>query len=302
MNDQRTNRLSTLAYVLIALGAVLLVSRLGWFDFSGLLGVLQFWPVLVIAAGVDLLTQGKHRALVYGGGVAAVLVLSLTGVGTGLGGFGGGSASAVRVEQELLGARSVDVYIATSVAEFDLTGDSQAQLLASGSLGQHAREQVDVDYTVRGSRGEFRAASQGISTTNFFALRNAVPWDLTLTGRVPLALRVETGMGESSLDLRELQLESLSIKSGIGSTTVQLPRSGFFPASIDGGIGEINVRVPRDLAVRIVVDTGIGSVDIPNNFTRTGDVITSPNYSPSAPAVELKMNAGIGSIHIQSVD
>jgi len=294
--EKHSNRLTNLAYVLIGLGAILLISRLGWFDLTRLVGVLRFWPILVIAVGVDMLTNGRRRLLVYGGGVAAVLLLALTG-----GGMMSNPATTVEVAQELQGARSAEVHIVSSIAELNLTGTAQSELLASGRLGQHTGEQVAVNYVVRGNRGEFSAVSRGFRST-FMAFRRAVDWDLTLSGRVPIALIVETGIGESTLDLRQLQLESLNINAGVGETTVHLPRRGGYEGSIDGGVGEILVHVPRDLAIRIQVDTGIGSVNADRHFARSGNTYSSPGYETAAQRVELQIDAGIGTISIRAVD
>lgn len=294
--NQASNRMTNVAYVLILLGALLLVARLGWFDLTRLLGVLRYWPVLVIAVGVDMLTGGKRRLLVYGAGVAAVVILSLTG-----GGIVAQPASTVQVAQELQGARSADVHVVASLAELHLSGSSQAQLLASGTLGQHSGEQVGVDYVLRGDHGQFSAVSQGFRST-FMGFRRAVPWDLTLTGRVPISLSVETGVGDSNLDLRQLQLEQLVVNAGVGSTTLHLPQGGGYAGSIDGGIGGIEVRVPRSVDVRIEVDTGIGTVNVANHFARNGNVYTSPGYATSAQPVDLSIDAGIGTVRILAVD
>ena len=290
------NRLTSFAYTLILVGALLLVARLGWFDLTRLLGVLRYWPVLVIAVGVDMLMGGKRRLLVYGAGVAAVVILSLAG-----GGVVSTPASTVQVAQELQGARSADVRVVASLAELELTGSSQAQLLASGTLGQHSGEQVAVDYVLRGDHGQFSAVSRGFRAT-VMGFRRAVPWDLTLTGSVPIALSVETGVGDSNLDLRQLRLESLVVNAGVGSTALQLPQGGGYAGSIDGGVGDIVVRIPRSLGVRIEIDTGLGNVNVADHFARNGDVYTSPGYATSTQRVDLSIDAGIGTIRIQAVD
>lgn len=301
MSSGGSNRVTLLAYVLIALGALLLAARLGWLDMTRVLGVLRFWPILVIAAGVDMLTGGKRRPLAYGAGIIAMFALFIAGVGASFGGLVGASARTLEVAQEFQGATSADVRIVTSLARLDLASSARSALLATGTLGQSAGEQVTVSYAVSGTRGRFGAVSSNLGP-RLLTFQRAETWNLTLSGRVPLALAVETGVGESSLDLRELQLESLSIRAGVGRTTLHLPGTGAFPATIDGGVGKIHVRVPRELAIRIVVNTGLGDVNAASHFTRTGNVITSPSYSPSSPAVELQIDGGIGSIRIDTAD
>lgn len=301
MSDKGAKRVTRLAYALIVLGALLLAHRLGWLDATRLLGVFRFWPILLIAAGVDMLTRGKRRPLTYGAGVVAMLALFLTGVGASFGGLVGASASTVVVAQELQGATSADVRIMAPLARLNLVGSTQGALLVAGSLEQPAGERVAVSYAVSEARGRFGAVSSG-SGPRFLPFQRAALWNLTLSGRVPLGLEVETGVGESSLDLRELQLESLTVRTGVGRTTVQLPRAGVFPATVEGGVGEIRVRVPQGLPVLIHVNTGIGDVSVSSHFTRSGNVITSPSYSANSPAVELRIGGGIGSIRIDTTD
>lgn len=290
---RKDNRLTHLAYAMVLLGALLLVARLGWFDLSFLLGIARYWPVLVIAAGVDLLTRGRWRVPVYAAGIGVALLLSFTG------GWFGAANETVEVAQELQGARSADVYIASGIANLELTGAPQSAYLATGSLGQHAGERVSVEYDVRAGRGDFRATSRGRS---IMGPRRAEDWDLALTDRIPLALSVDAGIGGSTLDLRRLQLESLQVNAGIGETTLLLPGRGGFRGDIDGGIGEIVMRVPRSLGIRIHVDTGIGNVSVDGHFTKDGDTYTSPAYAASSQRVDLTVDGGIGSIRIEATN
>src|SRR5690554_5685236 len=290
---RKDNRLTHLAYALVLLGALLLIARLGWFDLSFLLGIARYWPVLVIAEGVDLLTRGRWRVPVYAAGIGVALLLSFTG------GWFGTSSDTVEVAQELQNARSADVHIASGVANLYLTGAPQSAYIATGSLGQHAGEHVTVEYDVRGGRGHFRATSRWRS---LMGPRRAEAWDLALTDRIPLALSLDMGIGSSTLDLRQLQLESLKVNGGIGETTVLLPRTGGFRGDIDAGIGEIVMRVPGSLGVRIDVDTGIGNVRVDGHFSKDGNTYTSPSYGSSSQRVELTIDAGIGSIRIESIN
>lgn len=290
-------RLTNLAYVLIAFGALLLLAQTGWFDWTAVLGVLQYWPILLIAVGVDMLTSGRRRLLVYGAGALAVVVLAFT-AGTGP---AGASRSALTVAQELQGAHSAEVHLAPSVATLNVAGADLGQLLVSGSLGHFGSEQIRTDYSVRGGHGQFSAAVQGRGTLLWGATRSA-DWQLDLSTRVPLALTLDSGVGDSVLDLRRLQLQSLNVNAGVGQLTVTLPHAGSFGGYIDGGVGTIVIRVPRALPIRLRVDTGVGRVSVDDHFSRSGGEYTSPAFAATADSVDLRVNAGIGEIRVQAVD
>ncbi len=290
---------SGLAYILIAIGALMLAVQFGWLDWRSLVRASELWPIALVAVGVDLVTGGRRRRLVYGAALVAVIALLVGGGGMRAAVIGGDNQ--VVVAQELEGATSASVHLAPGVAALQLTGADRQTSLAEGTLGQRASTQVRVDYDRRGDRGTLTATTRRTGI-RFPTMGGEVPWDVSLTGRVPISLSVDAGVGTALLDLRQLQIEALDIDAGVGQVTVILPATGAFRGSIDGGVGTTVVRVPKALPVRISVKTGLGRVNASSYFLRENDSYLSPSYDAASMRVDLAISAGVGEVVIETVD
>ncbi len=61
-----------------------------------------------------------------------------------------------------------------------------------------------------------------------------------------LDLDISLGVGESDLDLSDIQVTDLSLGIGVGQTTVVLP-DGEYEAFVEGGVGPSIITLPDDL-------------------------------------------------------
>jgi hypothetical protein len=124
-------------------------------------------------------------------------------------------------------------------------------------------------------------------------------WDLRLATDVPLRLKINNAVGESTLDLARLALSSLDVDMGVGKTTVILSPSGRYQATLNLGVGELVVRIPKDMAYRVQVRSGLGS-SLVFGERRLGNVnLTSPGYETAESRVDLSVKCGVGSIVVQ---
>jgi hypothetical protein len=244
-----------------------------------------------------MILKGRHRLLVVLGTLAAGALLMGTGPGWALGALPG----AERVAQELQGARRAEVSLSTGVSRLNVRSSARADLLVDGAIQPRRGERIERSFSALGGVARFSASSAGSSIGGMFGNRGGT-WDLLLSGRVPLTLRVDTGVGESILELSELRLEHLSLDTGVGATTVTLPTTGRFDAAIGTGVGAATVRLPRGLDARITVERGIGAVSVPSGFTRNGDVYLSPGFANAANRVELRVKSGVGAVEVVMVD
>ena len=83
---------------------------------------------------------------------------------------------------------------------------------------------------------------------------------------MPLVLKVETGVGESTLNLEGIKVTDLSLKVGLGQAPIHLPTTGIVTARIDGCVGQPMVTIPSEMESRIKVRSGIGTVRVLGDF------------------------------------
>lgn len=279
-------------FILIAAGAALLLWNLGWVNWE-VLDLYYLVPLLLVAFGIDMLTRGRYRLFVVLGTVAALAFVQGSTAKTL--GFGVASPEAVAVAQGIEGARSAEVVLSTGVSAVRVRSAASAQLLATGEIRPLRGEQIEQTFSVDEGVARLELASHG--RIRPFPGDNDGRWDLELTGRLPLALNVSTGVGEAILDISDLQLTSLAMSTGVGATRTTLP-VGSYAASVDTGVGAAAIRIPTGVAARVVASRGIGDVSVPASFQRDGNVYTSPDYHTAANRIELRVSTGVGAVDI----
>jgi hypothetical protein len=293
--------------ILIGLGVVFLLNNLGILSWSLWDVIFRLWPVLLIAAGLDILL-GRRSA--WGSLLALLLTLIvLAGALWLLGAYAGTERAGVgdEIRQALDGATEAEVIIAHSVGtlrvESLLASRVESANLIEGVLRPGRGERVRPDFTVAGEKATFALRSESVTVGPFpGGWGGQRTWDLGLNPNVPLDLEISLGVGESNVDLRGLTVSGLDVDMGIGQTTVTLPEEGHFWARIDGAIGQTTIRIPEGLAVRVHVDTGLAAHQLPHNYRCWDDVCTSPGYESAEERVDLDVSQAIGNVAIRQIE
>lgn len=302
MNERREFRRGGLVgpAILTGLGIVFLLNNLGILSWTIWETLLRLWPVLLVAAGLDLILG---RRSIWGSLLAIALTFAVLGGALWLSGTGVGSAQAPRSEeiaQPLGEADQAELTIDPAVGRLAIEAASDSPNLVEGTVDLARREELALDFAVQGQRATFtlrtERASFGPFTTGWAGQRL---WDLQLSPRVPLRLKANLGLGEMDLDLSELTLEGLDAELGLGQTIVTLPKQGRFEARIEGAIGQTVVVIPEGLAVRMRLDTGITGRQLPDDYRCVDDVCTSPDYETADHRVDLEVSQAIGNLVIR---
>ena len=286
----------------------MLALNVGWLRADALLSVLSLWPVALIALGVDLLTRGRYRVPIWLV-VAIVAVLAAFGrlgpLGNVLGtntSFSSTNVQETQIDIPIDGARNLELDVETGVAEFRLSSTNADGSLLRGVIrtpeGQRLDQRIDRDGDTVDV--EFDATSER-RVWSFGDMRSdrGHRWDLSVARGVSLDLAVNTGVGLTSLDLRDVDLRDLRVNAGVGEVRIVLPESGAYEADIDAGVGEVNVTVPAGAAVRIEADTGIGALDA-NGFLAVGGAYETREYAdaPRSEQALVRIDGGLGSINL----
>jgi len=291
----------TWAIILISIGAIALLNNLKiiniyWLD------LLQFWPVILILIGLDVLFG--RRSLFGSLATAAVALVVVGGIVWFFGVLGTrlpNSASIVteKFSKELGSAESVDANLKLGVGETALKALSGGKNVAEGTYTTNSSLKVSVAYETSGKTGNLTIAQSG-SDKNINTLNNFVgDLNMSLTDAVPVDLTVEAGVGRITLDLTGINLRSLTVKGGVGSIDIILPDTGDFPVKVDVGVGSIDIRVSKTMAARVDYDGGLSSIDVPSRFNSAGkDQWETSDYDGAANRVLFQIKAGIGSVNI----
>ncbi|MBK9125437.1 MAG: hypothetical protein IPM16_20260 [Chloroflexi bacterium] len=130
--------------------------------------------------------------------------------------------------------------------------------------GNGAGKNVKIENQVM--KGGFRGIIGGMGKKDLYV-------DAALTTKIPLELKVETGVGEALVDVRDLSLISAFVEGGVGPATVYLPE-GDYKAKVEAGVGPLTVNVPAHLKSTLRVEGGVGpcTVNVPAGADLTLDV------------------------------
>jgi hypothetical protein len=281
-------------FLLIGLGIILLLEQLGTIQWSVWDIAFRFWPLLVIAVGVDILVARRS----FVGAVAGlILLLALLVGGIYLMGPGPSRGSQLTSDNVRYGLEK-----AVS-AEFDLSPD--AGQIHIGPLAASSENLIEgtLGRTVSGSVTADRKQTDGKAVVSIrtdwprahvFSRGDEFLWDLQLVRNIPLDLRLSLGAGEINANLKDLRPTSVDVKIGAGSLFLILPSGGDVNVNISVGVGLVEITLPEGAPVSIECTTGIGNCNLPNGSGFWNRSYTSSEYNSAKYHIQITISMGVG--------
>ena len=252
-------------FVLIIIGGLLLLQNLGYLENVDLWGLI--WSIAFIAFGIWVL-------------LGAVLKPS-------------GKVQNISVPLE--GAARAVVKLNRGIGKLTMAAGAPSGDLLSGEI----RDEIKLKVSRSGDNVEVKCSQSSDGFLYWFSSSN-LRWDVYLNPEIPLTLKIESGIGQSNLDLSGLSVEALKVNPGVGETNLTLPsQAGFTQVNVEGGVGAVNVRIPGGVGARIRVQQGLGAVNVDRaRFPRSGNYYVSADYNTAANKVDLDVQTGVGAISI----
>lgn len=328
--------------VLISIGVLFLLNNLGFLPnlTFNWMAALQLWPLLLILIGLNIVVRQAPRPL--GGLLSAIIGLIAVGI------FGyvllfspGGlpltgrfsTIDAGDVQTQEISFPASDLQSASVELDFGAAGAVLTALEDSPNLIEGQISYVGdltFDASTSGSQADvfLREDNSGFGWLNpsNWTQNGLQKWQIGLSPRVPMDLRLDVGAGSVDLDLSALSLQELNVDGGAGSMEMALPggdydtvvdvgagsanltvaANGRQQIDIDGGAGSITIRVPENREARITVDDGLGSFSVDGRrFTHVsgkGDegVWETAGYNNAADPLDLIINVSAGSVSIRT--
>lgn len=287
-------------FAFIGIGVMLLLDNLGIVDVH--LGNLwQLWPVLLIGAGISMLSlRGWLAALVSLVMVAALGLLSwLVAVDNPY----YGSNSSWSSEQ----VTSVGEDIATDAKQLDLTlktGAIDLTLNSKSSENGYTAELNSSHLSLSQSSGDVRDGIQYATITtesknNWWIGPIKNNMSVALTEQVPLSLRVDTGASSVSGDLSGAQLQSLTLKAGASSIDLKFGALvKKLDIAIDAGASSVKLSVPKDTGVRVETDNGLSHTSFEGVDKQSDGVYESKDFAKADKQIVIKAKVGVSSFEV----
>lgn len=286
--------------ILITIGVLFLLANFGYISGSFWLSLLQYWPLILILLGLEILLgrtwQGQILVLLVGllavGGVVWLLMNpALAPLGVGM--------QTETVGEPREGVQSARLELNTGVGDLDVRPLAGADAnWIEGTVSHPTSLRLRQVYQVTGGAAQLKLDTEG---NVVFMGNSSERWNIHVAQGMPVTLKVDAGVGGSKLDLNALNVTDLDLNTGVGGTEVVLPSgAGTVNARIKGGIGGLTVLIPVGVPARIRSHSGIGGASINQaRFPSVGqDVFESSDYASATNRIDLTVDAGIGGITI----
>lgn len=261
----------------------------------------QLWPILVIGAGVSLLSLrgwlGGLLSLVLAlaFGVLAYLVAvenPFYDVDTGV------SRQMTVVRTALIdGVDSLQLTLKTGAIDLTIKpgGGSDAYRASLVSNGLTLRQD---ETTVRDGIQFVTLATESRERWWAGTMNNSL--SLSLTDRRPLSLNIETGASSVSGDLSTLSLQSLVLKTGASSIDLKLGvQQVRQDITVESGASSVTLRVPAAAGVRVETNSGLSSVDFEAVDKIADSVYESAGFSSAEEQITIRAKIGVSSLTIK---
>jgi hypothetical protein len=306
--------------VLIALGVLLLLSNLGVLPTDTWRSLWQWWPILIVLLGIELLLTGRAS---WGAVLFAVLVLGAAAL------FQNGLPAVAmrgvppraslelpggnRFEQPLQGARQANVEINHGAGRLEVSGGAREGLIAEGTVTGVDLSRLRNRYRVQDGTGNLDLSLTRGNPFGWLGGRDEQPDELQvkLSPGVPIRrLEIDSGAAEVRLDLSELQVQTLEVDTGASSARVLMPKRGTTSGSITAGASSLAVEIPEGVPARIRVEGGLAEFKIDEQrFPRVRNEgvgglavqreYRSPDFDNAPNRVDLKISAGVAAVEVR---
>ena len=277
--------------LMIGAGTFLLLNYFGpqaWISWTQ---VVQLWPILLIAVGIDIMFKGESGWNILIGGVLSVILIGGAIWLASSGYRDTVDSSDIHETYSGIDISSSTIDLSLGLGELILSDTASKGVLIEGNITPGENDKKYVDSGVRLN----------------YHLENNVPsiyphtsrWELGLSKNIDHDLFVNNGAGEVFLALENLGLEDFEVNQGVGRMVVRLPGQSAEEVYIKQAVGLIQIVLPEDINVIVDAQNGLSKVDYPTGFELGDGYYGSPGASRDNADLIILVEQAIGLIKIQ---
>ncbi len=300
--------------LIIIFGLFYLGRNTGWlpvtinFDWS------IFWPILIVIAGLSLLSGRGFLSIVFGL-LATLLVLAVIVAmlfdsrfnSERMGGWVWRNNNDISTTTGELKEKKLSIPRdpAAKSIEFVLKGGAGKVAVKGGSdellTGKFSTIYGEVETSSRteGTVQQATVETFGPGPMMMFG-RQTNQLDLTLSTALPIGLKFETGASDMELDLTRLVAGNVNIETGASSLKVALgDKAKLNQVRIKAGASSVELEAPKTAGVRVVIDSALGSQDLGGLAKIDDRTYQSENYAAAEKKIDIKLDLGVTSLKLK---
>ena len=293
---------SLFGLLLVAFGALVLLTVTGlvglgvWFELA------RYWPVLLILIGIKLILA--PRAPLVGVVVVSIaLAATIAAAWIPLSVERQDEAPRIAYSTPLENTEIFELGMGFISGRVALRSDPSGDRLFAADFNRRPAEVIH-DHSGRFSK--IYLSTEGFSVsysvddgTDGYTLAGLADWDLMVSPDVALDLEILAGAADLDLDLTHLNVRRLVVGAAASQVRIRLPAAGQTHVQIDAGAADIEITVPRGVAARIDNDSFLNFTSIDSGrFPKSGGEHRSPDYSTAENRVSIEIDAGAASVTV----
>jgi hypothetical protein len=207
---------------------------------------------------------------------------------------------------ELEDAERVNVNIQSGIQDLTLTGGTAALFQGDFTYNLDELEPI-IDYSVSNGVGDLDIRVRGSNFSRLPFGNIISEWNLQLNEEVPLALDIALGLGDSQIDLSDLNLTAFDLQSGAGTVNVDVGQQELERVQVRAGLGDINLILGGGSIDEFDFEAGAGrvAVDLAGNWQSDMDATIRGGLGdieltvPGDVGVRIEVNTGLGGVDIR---
>ena len=298
-SERRKRRgFSLFGLLLVAFGALLLLTVTGvvglgmWFELA------RYWPVLLVLIGIKMILA--RRAPLVGMAVVSItLVATIVAASVPLSVERRDEAPRIAYSTPLENTETLELGMGFISGSVTLRSDISDDRLFAADFNERPAEVIH-DHS--GKFSKIYLSTDGLSVddgTDGYTLSGLADWDLMVSPDVALDLDIRAGAADIDLDLTHLNVRRVFVGAGASQVRLRLPDNGRTYVEIEAGAADIEITVPRGVAARIDSDSFLNFTSIDSSrFPESGGEHRSPDYSSAENRVDIEIGAGASSVTI----
>lgn len=284
--------------ILIFLGITIIASKFGYLSQGFWLRLLDFWPLIFIIIGLNIISKSVKRRLPF---TLIILVLIIIPFIVAIvNPVPYGKRQEIREDMTVPfdpSVKEVFLTIDGGAGNFRISGGGKD--ISSGSFSSNYAKLVKEISKIEGKL-YIKYITEGIFKRDIIVRDGKTTMNLLLNDDIPYIIGLKIGASRLDLELSSIVVKELKVDTGASSIDIKLGnKSPLQYVSIKAGASDINIRVPKDSGIKIKFDGGLSSKKFHNmELIKRDDTYETEDYESSNKKIEIDISAGVSSIDI----